>query len=100
MGQLDAARIDVAALHDLARGYDTVADTVTAARSHLTGLAFDGTVAGRSHAARGDALRQAIDGIDAMMVRWADTAAETAAALRASAGDYVCTDADAARRLV
>ncbi|BBY28381.1 type VII secretion target [Mycolicibacterium sediminis] len=100
MGQLDAARVDVAVLRDVARGYDAVAEAVTGARSHLAGLTFDGAVAGRSHSARGDALRRAIDGIDATMRRWAETAAETATALRTSADDYVRTDDDAARRLV
>src|SRR5262245_18761193 len=60
MGQPDVARVDVAALHAVARQYETVADIVeSVVRTHLTGLAFDGAVAGRTHVARGDALRAA-----------------------------------------
>src|ERR1700709_568037 len=54
MGEPDVARVDVAALRDIARQYDTVAEIVDdAVRSHLTGLAFDGAVAGRGHVAGG-----------------------------------------------
>jgi hypothetical protein len=100
MGQPDVARVDVAALHAVAREYDTVADIVDAAvRRHLTGLAFDGAVAGRAHAARGDALRVAVDHVAQQLQQWSRAAAEIAVALRASADRYVEADAGAAGRL-
>ncbi|MFC7673018.1 type VII secretion target [Mycolicibacterium sp. GCM10028919] len=99
MGHLDSARVDVAMLRDAARGYDAVADAVAHARTHLARLTFDGAVAGRSHAVRGDALRGAVDRIDDGMRRWADAAAAVAAALRSSADRYAAADTDAAMRL-
>src|SRR5260370_35059972 len=54
MGQPDVARVDVAALHAVARQYETAANIVDAAvRTHLTGLVFDGATAGRPPRARG-----------------------------------------------
>jgi hypothetical protein len=99
MGQLDAARVQVAALRDGAREYDSIADAVAAARSHLTGLAFDGAVAGRSHAARGDALRASLGQIDEAMRQWTAACAGIAAALRLCADRYGDVDVRSARRL-
>jgi hypothetical protein len=100
MGQPDAVRVDVAALHAVARRYETVADIVDdAVRTHLTGLMFDGAAAGRVHAARGDALRVAIEDVVDQLRQWSRAAAEIAAALRASADRYAEADASAARRV-
>ena len=100
MGQPEAARVDVAALHAVARQYETVADIVEGAvRTHLTGLVFDGAVAGRMHVARGDALRAAVDHVVHELRLWSRAAAEIAAALRASADRYAEADAGAASRL-
>ncbi|HJT92770.1 MAG TPA: type VII secretion target [Mycobacterium sp.] len=100
MGQPDAARVDVAALIGVARQYEAVADIVDGAvRSHLSGLAFDGAAAGRMHAARGDALRYAVDDVVAGLRQWSRAAAEIAAALRASADRYAAADDLAARRV-
>jgi hypothetical protein len=100
MGQAAAARVDVAALIAVARQYDVVADIVDAAvRSHLSGLAFDGAVAGRGHVARGDALRYSMDGVADQLRQWSRASAEIAAALRTSADRYAAADADAARRV-
>ena len=100
MGQPEVARVDVAALHAVARQYETVADIVDGAvRTHLIGLAFDGAAAGRMHAARGDALRVAGDHVVDQLRQWSRASAEIAVALRASADRYAEADAGAARRL-
>ena len=100
MGELDVARVDVAALLGIARQYDSAADIVdTAARTHLTGLRFDGAVAGRMHTARGDALRNAVDQVAGQLSQWSRAAAEIAAELRASADRYAEADARGARRM-
>jgi hypothetical protein len=100
MGQAEAARVDVAALHAVARQYEAVADIVDGAvRTHLSGLVFDGAVAGRAHAARGDGLRTAVDHLVEQLRQWSRAAAEIAAALRASADRYAEADVSAARRV-
>ena len=100
MGQPDVARVDVAALHAVARQYEAAADIVDAAvRTHLTGLAFDGATAGRAHVARGDALRTAVDHVVDQLRQWSRAAAEIAAALRASADRYAEADSAAASRV-
>jgi hypothetical protein len=99
MGQLDVARVQVAMVRDAAREYDSIADAVAQARSHLAGLTFDGAVAGRSHAARGDALRARLGQIDDAMRHWSTASAEIAAALRLSADRYADADVRSARRL-
>jgi hypothetical protein len=100
MGESDAARVDVAALLDVARGYDALADAVdAAARKHLTRLSFDGAVAGRAYTARGDALRNSVEHVGAGMRIWARACIEIASVLRASADRYVEADARAARRV-
>jgi hypothetical protein len=100
MGQPEIARVDVAALHTVARQYETIADIVEGAvRTHLTGLVFDGATAGRMHVARGDALRTAVDHVVGQLSQWARASTEVAAALRASADRYAEADAGAARRV-
>ncbi len=99
MGQLEAAWVDPAVLRDVARAYDSVADTVAAARKHLARLTFDGAVAGRSHTARGEAVRRSVDQIDVALRRWSAVNDEIAAALRVTADRYAESDARAGRRL-
>ncbi len=100
MAQPEVARVDVAAMHAVARHYEVVADTVDATvRTHLTGLEFDGAVAGRMHVARGDALREAVEHVVDQLREWSRAAAEIAAALRASADRYAEADSGAARRM-
>ena len=100
MGEPDTARVDVAAVLDAARQYDAAADIVdTAIRTHLTGLRFDGAVAGRIHTAQGDALRIAVDDVVDRLHQWARAATEIAAELRACADRYVDVDARGARRI-
>ncbi len=100
MGEPDTARVDVAAVLDAARQYDTASDIVDAAvRTHLTGLRFDGAVAGRVHAAQGDALRLAIDDLVQRLHQWARAATEIATELRSCADRYVDVDARGGRRI-
>jgi hypothetical protein len=100
VGEPDAARVDVAAVLDAARHYDAAADIVdTAIRMHLTGLRFDGAVAGRIHTAHGDALRIAVDDVVERLRQWSRAATEIAVELRACADRYVHVDARGARRL-
>jgi uncharacterized protein YukE len=100
MGETAAARVDVSALLSIARQYQAAADTVdSAVRIHLTGLAFDGAVAGRAHVARGDALRAAVDRLVLQLRQWSRASAEIAATLRASADRYADADARAAERV-
>ena len=100
MGERDVARVDVAALLGVARQYETTADIVEAAvRTHLSGLTFDGAVAGRIHVARGDALRAAIDHVVGQLREWSRATTEIALALRASADRYADADSRVARRV-
>jgi hypothetical protein len=100
MGQPDAVRVDGGALLRIAREYDAVAETVDAAvRTHLTGLRFGGACAGRTHVARGEALRREIDGVVQQLRIWSRAAHEIAAALRDSADRYAEADAGAAGRI-
>jgi hypothetical protein len=100
MGQPEVARVDVAALHAVARQYETVADIVDGAvRTHLTRLVFDGAAAGRVHAGRGDVLRTAVDHVVDQLRQWSRAAAEIAAVLRTSADRYAEADVSAARRV-
>ena len=100
MGESDVARVDVAGLLDVAHGFDALADAVDdAARRRATALSFDGAVAGRSHAARGDALRRSVDHVGDGMGMWSRACAEIASVLRASAVRYGEADVRGARRL-
>src|SRR5262245_15992569 len=100
MGQPEVARVDVAALHAVARQYETVADIVEGAvRTHLAGLVFGGATAGRMHVAQGEALHEAVDHVVYQLQQWSRAAVEIAAALRASADRYAEADAGAARQL-
>ena len=100
MGEPETARVDVAAVLDAARQYDTASDIVDGAiRTHLTGLRFDGAVAGRMHTAQGDALRLALNELVHRLHQWARAATEIAAELRSCADRYVDVDELGARRI-
>ena len=100
MGDSESARVDVGALLDVAGRYDAVADVVDGlARTHLARLTFDGSVAGRAYAARGDAQRRAVDDVVGQLHVWARAAREIASALRSSGDRYVDADARGAVRL-
>jgi hypothetical protein len=90
----DSARIDVAALRDVARQFDASAGIIDAAVStHLSALGFGGATAGRAYAARGDALRAALERTADALTEWSRASAEIAGALRSSADQYVSSDA-------
>lgn len=100
MAENEAARVDVGALRDVASRYDGVADMVDAVvRTHLARLSFDGAVAGRDHAARGDTLRQNIGDVVGQLQTWSRACREIASALRTSGDRYVDVDARGAVRL-
>jgi hypothetical protein len=100
MGERDAARVDVMAVLDVARGYDAIADMIDAVLdAHLAHSSFDGAVAGRAHAARGDAVRNAIGQLADQLLTWSRASAEIGSALRVSADGYAGVDALGARRL-
>jgi hypothetical protein len=100
MGEPDVARVDVAAVRRVAREYAAAAEIVdSAVRTHLSMLAFDGAVAGRTHAARGDTLRTAAEVVVDQLRQWSRAAAEIAAELRASADRYADADVRGARRI-
>lgn len=85
---------------DAARQYDTASDIVDAAiRTHLTGLRFDGAVAGRIHTAQGDAIRLALNDLVHRLHQWARATKEIAAELRSCADRYVDVDDRGARRI-
>ena len=65
--------------------FDTAADLLY---GQLSGLQFDGSVAGHAHVAHGDALRATMDRLAAVLAQWSRAAAEIAAALRADADRY------------
>lgn len=100
MGEMDAARVDLAAIRAVARQYQAVADSIDAAvRTYLTSLVFDGAVAGRAYTGHGDALRTGVETIVNRLQTWSRASAEIAATLRASADRYADADSGAARRL-
>jgi hypothetical protein len=100
MGEIESAHVDVGALLDVASRCDTIADVVDGlARGQLERLSFDGAVAGRDHAARGNVLRRAVDDVVDQMHAWARATREIASALRASGDRYVDGDARGAARL-
>lgn len=98
MGERDAARVDVAALLDVADQYESVADAVDAViRTRLAGLQFGGAAAGRMHVARGEAVRIAVDGVADRLREWSRASAEIAATLRNTAVRYDEADGRAGR---
>ncbi|MDH6197027.1 hypothetical protein M2272_003680 [Mycobacterium frederiksbergense] len=100
MAEVDAARVDIAAVLDIARQYDVIAEIVdTTARTRLGTPAFGGANAGRAHTFHGDAVRAALDDLTDSLRQWARAAREVGATLRASADRYVIADAAAADRV-
>lgn len=100
MGEHDLARIDPAAVRDIAQRCESVADSLGTAVAPLLRWYFDGFCGGRDHVARAATLRAALDQSADQLRAWASAAAETAAALRVSSGRYEDVDAGLAGRLV
>ena len=81
--------VDSEAIRDAAQRFAAAAEILDGAtRNHLSALRFDGALAGRAHAARGDELRCALDQLTASVVQWSRSAAEIAATLHSEAGRY------------
>jgi len=92
-------RVDVAAVRDVAAEFDASAAVLdTAVGTQLSHLGFGGATAGRAYAARGDALRAALDRLAGGLTAWSRASAEIAAALRASADRYQRADERSATR--
>lgn len=100
MGQADATRIDVAAVRVVAGRIDDSAELIAgAAHTHLARPAFDGSVAGRAHIARGDAVHAAVNRLTDELLQWARASFEIAAMLRAGADRYAEADLRGAARI-
>ena len=100
MGDVEAARVDVAALRYVAHQYEAVADIVEVTiRARLSPPVFDGSCAGRAHTFHGEAVRAALDDLAEPMQQWARASGDIALALRVSADRYVAADAEAAGRV-
>jgi hypothetical protein len=93
-------QIDVPATHRVANQFAMSAEFIDrAASDHLARLAFGGAVAGRAHAARGDALRAELARLTAQVSQWSRASTEIAAALRSSAERYADAELYAAARI-
>ena len=91
---------DVAAMRLIANRFEATAQLLeTAARNHLSQLAFGGASAGRSHIARGDTLRASLDRLSADVSQWARATAEVTVALRAAADRYGDAELRSAARI-
>jgi Excreted virulence factor EspC, type VII ESX diderm len=85
--------IDLAAVYAVADRFGAAAAIIeNAANDHLARLSFGGAVAGREHAARGDALRSGLGRLAAELSQWARAADEIAVTLRAGAQRYADTE--------
>lgn len=92
--------VEAAAVGAVANGFTAAAQSLDhAARNLLTRLAFDGGYAGHAHAARGDALRAALDGLAGDLARWSRAVNEIAVTLRSGAGSYLTADLRSAERI-
>ena len=97
MGTLPTTSVDPAGLRAAAQRLDTAADILLGAvLGEVSALQFDGTVAGRGHAAAGVALRAKLERLSGDVCRWAQAAQELATALRAGAARHSTADEHAA----
>jgi Excreted virulence factor EspC, type VII ESX diderm len=100
MGEPDAARVDMGVLLDVAGGYDASSEVLDdVVRTHLARWAFGGAVAGRAHAAHGEALRTAVDALAGNLDTWVRSGAEIASAMRVSVDRYLAAEARGTVRL-
>ena len=100
MGLIDSARMDAAAVLDIAHRYDNAAEQVDSALQRCqTALEFTGSRAGREYTDDGGEVRRCVDhAIDALR-GWSHSCREIACQLRISAEDYAQIDERAARRI-
>lgn len=93
-------RLDSSGVHRVADQLGAAAEILDrAVGDHLARLAFGGSVAGRAHTARGDALRVQLERLTAEVTQWARAATDTATALRAGADRYGDAELFAAARI-
>lgn len=93
-------RIDASATQRVANQFAMAAEFIDrAVDDHLARLAFGGAGAGRTHSARGDALRVERERLVAQVAQWSRATAEIAVALRSSAERYADADLYAAARI-
>ena len=86
-------RVDTAAVCAAAQRFEAAADLLDSAlRTHLAGLSFGGSTAGRAHTARGEALATALRRLSGEVGQWSRAAEEIGAALRAGADRYADAD--------
>lgn len=93
-------RFDSRAVNGVADQLGAAAEIIDGAvGNHLAALTFGGVSAGRSHAARGDALRVELERLVTEVSRWSRAAVEIAVALRSGADRYDEADLYAAARI-
>jgi hypothetical protein len=93
-------QIDLSAARRVANQFAMAAEFIDrAVCDHLSRLAFGGDTAGRTHTARGDALRVELERLAAQVSQWSRASADIAAALRSSAERYADADLYAAARI-
>lgn len=77
-------QVDSEAVRSVAQRYRAAADYLDGTvRSHLSGLRFNGSTAGRAYVADGDELHAALVRLAMGVERWSRSSAEIAAALHA-----------------
>ncbi|CAM3711365.1 ESX-1 secretion-associated protein [Mycobacterium frederiksbergense] len=100
MGLTDSARMDVAAVLDIAHRFDNAADQVDGAWQRCQGaLAFTGARAGREYTDAGAQVRRSVEHAIGALRGWSRSSREIASQLRVSAEDYAQIDDRAARRI-
>ena len=100
MGLLESARMDAAAVRDIARRYDDTAERVDAAlRRCQAALGFTAARAGREYTDCGAHVRSAVDDTLSALGGWSRSCGDIAAQLRLSADDYAQIDDRAAGRM-
>ena len=88
------------AVHGVSDRFSAAAELIDGAvGEHLARLAFGGAGAGRAYAARGEALRAALQRLAADVSQWSRASAAVAIALRATAERYADAELYAARRI-
>ncbi|CAN7257820.1 type VII secretion target [Mycolicibacterium frederiksbergense] len=100
MGLTDSARMDVAAVLDIAHRFDNAADQVDGAWQRCqAALAFTGARAGREYTDEGAQVRRSVEHTIGALRGWSRRSREIASQLRVSAEDYAQIDDRAARRI-
>ena len=94
---MGTTRVDTAAVYAAAQRFDAAAELLdSAVRTHLAGLSFGASTAGRAHTARGEAFATALRRLGGELGQWSRAAEEIGAALRAGADRYADAETRAA----